>query len=771
MFGEHIGLLPASIFSRIVEAGKANPASLNQRLKSLFAAMANGGAFGEHDIAWFDGGLFSDTDVIALTVAEVATLSSLAKYDWASIEPSVFGTLFERILDPDKRSQIGAHYTSREDIETLLKPVFLAPLQREWEEVKQKCEGTLWAGIIRPKNAQRGGKKTSPQRKKFDRELLNFGERLAHVTVLDPACGSGNFLYVALHMLLDLEKELVAYAAMRGLSLIPHVNPGQLHGLEINAKAQQLAQVAIWIGFLQWMHHNGFKPPADPILRPIESIENRDAILDLSDPKNPQEPEWPEADFIVGNPPFLGNKRMRGELGEKYCEALWQLYGDRLPGMSDLCCYWFEKACAALDGAKAVRAGLLATTAIRQVGARRVLERIKSTTKIFFALSDRDWILDGASIRISMVGFATRDTPDRAVLDGKAVSAIHADLTGGHDMTVARRLTTNADLCFMGVTKVGHFDIDNAAALQLLHGTNPNGRPSSDVLRPFRNGSDLVRVCTNRWIIDFGPDACESLAAGYEKPFEYLRFRVYPERQNNGRKAYREKWWIHGEARPGFRAAVRRMPRYLGTARVAKHRVFVWLETVILPDSKVIAVAFFEDWQLGILQSSTHTIWSLATCGWHGVGNDATYNPTSCFETFPFCTPDIDRTAHIALAARELDDFRSRWLNPPEWTKSEVLEFPGSADGPWARYVHDPDARGIGTVRWPRLTPKDVDCAESLKSRTLTNLYNERPTWLDLAHKKLDAAVFAAYGWDPDISDEKILERLLALNLKRSAVG
>ncbi|MGD0900848.1 MAG: DNA methyltransferase, partial [Thermoguttaceae bacterium] len=392
MFAERIRLLPDGLFSRLVEANKDNPAGLGQRLSALFAAMADGGPFGEHNIKHFNGGLFANTDVLPLTRAEAATLAQVCKYDWASIEPSIFGTLFERILDPDKRSQIGAHYTGRQDIETLLRPVLLAPLRREWDEVKRRCEEELWP-LVERAGKQTGGKRTdlskrrpsarqpavakaSKPRENFDRALIEFTERLAHATVLDPACGSGNFLYVAIHMLLDLQKEVITYAAGRGLSLVSHVSPAQLHGLEINAYAQQLAQVAIWIGYLQWMHHNGFKMPDHPVLAPIESIRCTDAILDLSDPEHPKEPDWPEAEFIVGNPPFLGNKRMRSALGAEYVSALWALYSARLPATSDLCCYWHEKARSIVASRDATRVGLLATTAIKQSSSRKVLQRV-----------------------------------------------------------------------------------------------------------------------------------------------------------------------------------------------------------------------------------------------------------------------------------------------------------------------------------------------------------------------------------------------------------
>jgi SAM-dependent methyltransferase len=816
MFAEDIGLLPEKIFGRVLTSCKNDPGRLAQRLAALFGAMSSGGDFGADPIQWFNGGLFADADVIGLRPAEIETLILVNDYDWANVEPSIFGTLFERTLDPAKRSQIGAHYTSRADILTLLEPVVMAPLRREWLEVRARCD-KLWEKVkgkeARPMSRRAGkGAAAGKPRLAFERPLLDFVERLAHVRILDPACGSGNFLYVAVNLLLDLEKEVIAYAANHGLGMLPQVRPTQLSGIEINPYAQQLAQVVIWIGYLQWMHHNGFQPPRDPVLEPIQSIRLQDAILDLSDPENPKEPEWPEADFIVGNPPFLGNKQMRSELGIGYAAPLWKLYEDRLPAMSDLCCYWFEKGRQMIEDRKARRVALLATTAIKQTGARRVLERINESCQIFWAISDRDWVLDGAAVRIAMIGIARKEEAGVRILDGKTVSQINGDLSSGTDLTTKQLLPENSHLCFMGTTKVGPYDISFSQANSLLQGVNPNGRPTSDVVRPFRNGSDLVRVSSDRWIIDYGVATPMRDAALYEQPFEYIVQNVKPLREKNNDKWRSEHWWLLGRTLRDFRTAMGCSARYIGTPRVAKHRIFVWLDSVVLPDSKVIAVAFSDDVHFGILHSRMHEVWTIGTCGWHGKGNDPTYNPTLCFETFPFPAPTDAQRAAIAEAARELDRLRSAWLNPPEWTREEVLEFPGSLDGPWARYIAtsplppgeggskqqaagnlgsdvncphpDPLPKGegardpsplpkgegakVGTVRYPRVVPRDEACAKELKKRTLTNLYNQRPTWLDLAHRRLDEAVFDAYGWDPAISDEEILARLLELNLGRA---
>lgn len=762
MFAEDIDLLPENLFLDTIRNTKWEPKKLSQMLANLFAAMAEkDGSFGPHSIPWVNGGLFADAKVIDLTPTEIRLLAECAALDWANIEPSIFGTLFECVLNPDKRSQLGAHYTSREDIETLIVPVMVAPLRKEWE--------TARAAADKLAEKAKGKKKGNAEWRAFSNKVNEFLKRLDSVTILDPACGSGNFLYVAIRQLLDLEKEVLTYAASRdGQQRFPGVRPTQLRGIELNTYARELAQAVIWIGYLQWMRENGFVAPNEPVLDAMDNIENRDAVLDRTDPVHPKEPDWPDAEFIVGNPPFLGNKLMRSRLGDEYVTDLWALYGKRIPAMSDLVSYWFEKARAMIEAGTAKRAGLIATTGVKQVAGRRALERICESGRIFFAESDRDWVLDGASVRIIMAGFEGKACDSQPVLDGQSVSAINPDLTTGMDATSAGRLAVNMGLAFMGTTKVGAFDIELPDVHKQLDKPNPHGKPNSDVLRPWVNGSDIVRNPSNRWIIDFGAYMSSGDASLYELPFTHLETYVKQERQQNGRISYRDKWWIHGEARPAFRAAVAKLTRYIGTARVAKHRIFVWLDTVVLPDSKVIAIAFDDDFRFGVLHSRVHQLWTLKQCGWHGVGNDATYNPNTCFLTFPFPTPTDAQKEAIAAAAKKLDDLRANWCNPPEWVRQELLEFPGSIDGPWKRFVTDPDARGIGTVRYPRLVPKDSKSAGELKKRTLTNLYNEKPTWLTNAHAALDAAVFAAYGWPVGLSDDDLLAKLLELNLSRA---
>ena len=793
MFAEDIGLLGErklgadgrredGLFTRLVRSSKSDPAKLTRSLKELFTAMNSGGDFWGEDVLHFNGGLFADSTVIQLEPAEIKTLSDACAPDWENIEPSIFGTLFERILDTDKRSQLGAHYTSRADIETLLEPVVMQPLRREWAAVRDQIDALalkIREQTRKDAKAQKERKADSKERKALKKLIRDFSERLAHVSILDPACGSGNFLYVSLHLLLDLEKEVITYAARQGIGQFPQIRPTQLAGIEINPYAQELASVVIWIGYLQWMHHNGFNPPSNPVLEPIESIRRMDAILDLSDPAHPCEPEWPDAEFIVGNPPFLGNKKLRAHLGDEYVNALFARYQDRIPNGSDFCCYWFERGREQLVRQRASRIGLLATQSIRGGHNRETLHRIKESCDIFFAESDRDWVLDGANVHVSMVGFDDGSEKLR-VLDGQAVEQINANLSAASDTTTARRIRENSGIAYIGTTKKAPFDICDSIAEDLLRSVNPTGRPTSDVVFPYANGMTVTRRDSRVWIIDFHERAIAE-SASFESAFEYVREHVRPVRENHREPRQQEKWWLLARSCPEMQAAISRLPRFLVTPTVCKYRVFAWMYSPTEPDHQLYVFARSDDYFFGVLHSRPHELWGLKLGT--RLETRPRYTPTTCFETFPFPVPTDSQREEISAAAQELDQLRCNWLNPAEWTKTEYLEFPGTVGGPWDRYIVRatdgapspptplPGGEGskrIGTVRYPRVVPKDDASAAQLKKRTLTNLYNERPTWLDLAHKKLDAAVFAAYGWDAGMSDDALLAALLKLNLERA---
>ncbi|MBI4027857.1 MAG: class I SAM-dependent DNA methyltransferase [Verrucomicrobia bacterium] len=788
-FAEDTGLLPKGIFSEITKASLDDVRFFSERLEELFRAMASGGSFGAHKIRHFNGHLLEEATVFELTPDEIRALAGASEADWQFIEPSILGKLFERGLDPDQRAQLGAHYTSRQDIETLVEPVLMMPLRREWTEIKRD---------ILPRLAK--GKGTAADRVR----LASFQNKLSAITVLDPACGSGNFLYVSLQLLLSLEKEVIAFAAhlspLRrgelGFKLMPQVDVHQLKAIEINPYAFELAQVSVQIGYLQWMRDNGFLLDRTPILQTLDGFENKDALLNQTFRKKPAslkaaragehaaddtlkvytERAWPACDVIVSNPPFLGGGKLWEALGREYQQELWRVFEGRLPGFSDFCCYWFEKAREQIKDGKCKRAGLLATQGIRGGANREVLKRIKETGGIFFAVSDRDWILDGATVHVSMIGFDNGEQKDR-MLDGRQVTTINANLTAHSDVTQAQLLSENVGLSIIGTKKAGAFDISDAVALLWFNLPNPHGLPNSDVLRPWVNGSALVQRRHFQWIIDGGTDMKLEEFSLYEQPYKHVLAHVKPERDKSNEPSIVARWWLMARPRPEFRSAIVGQHRYLATPRVSKYRIFLWVPSIFIPDDGVFTFARSDDCFFGLLHSHFHEVWSRAQ-GTQVRERESgfRYTPTSCFETFPFPQPTAEQKAAIAAAAKELNELRERWLNPPEWTAEKILEFPGSVSGPWAPYMvpHSTldtrhSALKLGTVRYPRLEPKDAECAKKLKDRTLTKLYNERPTWLDLAHKKLDEAVAAAYGWPADLPEDEILKRLLELNLQRAA--
>ncbi len=355
LFAEDVRLLPNDLFSKLVSATRTNPAVFAVQLRQLFAAMSTGGYFGVDRIPHFDGGLFEDDEVLDLEAEGLRVLGRLTGRDWASIEPAILGTLFERSLDPSKRAQLGAHYTSREDILVVVEPVLMAPLRRRWAEVQERA-----ISLIERRDAASSAGTRTQRQNDLTRLLVGFSDEIAETSVLDPACGSGNFLYVSLKQLLDLEKAVITFADEAGLPKpFPKVGPEQVHGIELNEYAHDLAATTVWIGYIQWLRDNGFGQPAEPILKPLETVTRMDAILARGEDGPIREPVWPEADVIVGNPPFLGGKRLRAELHDAYVDDLFALYRGRVAREADLVAYWFEKARKEIAAGRVKRAGLL----------------------------------------------------------------------------------------------------------------------------------------------------------------------------------------------------------------------------------------------------------------------------------------------------------------------------------------------------------------------------------------------------------------------------
>jgi type II restriction/modification system DNA methylase subunit YeeA len=789
LFAEDIDLLPNRVFADILDEALKRPEGFEPILRELFRAMANPHShFGAAAIPWFNGGLFDDDDVLPLGQNQLRDLTNAARLDWKAIDPTIFGTLFESGLDDKKRAEmaslfdapdpdhaqaslfkapsanrgVGIHYTDEATIMKIIEPVVVAPLRREWEQIKAE---------IREADARRARARTPAEKERLLAKArglyAGFRTSLGRYRVLDQACGSGNFLALSLRALKDFDLAVTDDAAAMGLPPDDYrVGPEAVMGIEINPYAAELARLTVWITELQWQLRKGFGFTRRPILDKLDGIARADALITQSG----REREWPEADVVIGNPPFLGTKRMFGVLGVDYTRLLRGTYRGRVSPFADLVCWWFEKARSQIASGKLRRAGLVATNSIRGGKNRLVLDATAKTQTIFDAWPDEPWVVNGAAVRVSLVCFARPDDPAAAVrrLDGNVVSIIFSDLTSGgsnqtgSDLTGAKRLTENRSVAFVGTVKAGRFDLEGDEARKLLElPLNPNGRPNADVVRPWANGLDIVRRPQDKWIIDFGVTIPEAEAALYEQPFKIVVQRVKPLRSQVRRPRYRDFWWLEAEPCSGMRAALKNLSRFIVTPATAKHRVFAWMDALVQADHQLIATARDDDTTFGILHSRFHEAWSIGLCTWLGVGNDPRYTPSTTFETFPFpegLTPNIPAAAYaddkravaIAEAARRLDELREAWLNPPDLVRREKEVVPGFPD---------------------RILPVSPTAAAILKTRTLTNLYNARPAWLDNAHRDLDAAVAAAYGWPADIAEDDALARLLALNLERAAAG
>lgn len=787
LFAEDIKLLPRietkTVFRYILDSAVEDHASFVREMQTLFETLD-----GRHTtymaryLPYFNGSFFATTpdegerpEVLDITEipGALAVLQSASDARWESVNPTIFGTMFEGALDPSKRAQLGAHYTSESDIRLVLEPVLMQPLMREWETVQQEAAPYLRTFV----SADSTPREKETARGRLTRLYGQMMDRLQSTTVLDPACGSGNFLYMSLRLMKDLEEQVRKLFKPLELPFRDVVTPRQFYGIEKDEFAANLAHVVIWIGYLQWRYeHEGElhpklpnKPPTpydlpNPILKDKDSPDEpdrilcADAIMRYDERGKPYEPEWAAVDVMVGNPPFLGGNRIRQELGQ-YVDDLFKLYEGRVPAFADLVCYWFEKARAQLEAGKVQRCGLLATNSIRGGVNREVLKRIKRTGDIFMAWSDRDWVLNGAAVNVSIIGFDGGSETER-VLDGKTTESIAADLTRDIDLTTVNVLQENTQLCFMGASPKAPFDIPAKVAQTMLSATNESGRSNSEVVRPVASAVDLVGRNRGEWTIDFGLMSLEE-AKQFELPFSYVAHNVFPVRSKNRRASYAEKWWQYAEARPGLRKAIEGKRRFVVTPTLAKHRIFVWGDNRTLYNQQVITFAREDNYFFGVLHSYAHELWSLRQGT--SLEDRPRYTPTTTFETFPLpFIPGYEdmQSPHyqaISVAAKQLNEEREAWLNPPDLIALNASE-------------------------------------KLLRDRTLTNLYNavtlyregklapsrENPA-IEFAprlaelHDTLDRAVLAAYGWSDladvlrtEEGDNELLSRLLALNLERS---
>ncbi|MDX1554873.1 MAG: type IIL restriction-modification enzyme MmeI, partial [Xanthomonadales bacterium] len=634
MFAEDIGLLPPRLFTELVESAQHDPALFEQWSAELFRAMKSGGTVAFKRIEWFNGGLFEDDVTLRLELADLKTLRAACQLDWSEIEPSIFGTLFERGLDPSKRSQLGAHYTDPDTIMKIVRPVIVEPWLREWEAEKEALARLL-------------GKARKTISKSAQDRFVRFLERLRAFRVLDPACGSGNFLYLALRALKDIEKRVLIEGEALGLGRqFPALGPASVLGIELNEYAAELARITVWIGEIQWMVQNGYGANRNPILQPLDQIENRDALMTSSGVAT----GWPAADVVVGNPPFLGSRKMKPELGEEYVKALRAAYRGVVPNGADFVCFWFAKAWLLMSSGRVKRAGLVATNSITGGANRKVLDPIAKAGFLSTVWRDEPWIVDGAAVRVSIVVCDVE--PGTRYVDGRVVDQVSPDLreaaAGGLDPSQMVRIEQNKGTSFQGIVLRANVRKKDAQRLGLpeasftasstegrkvlLAAGNPNGLPNSDVVRPTVNGDDLTGRPAGRFVVDFFPRDLEA-ASMYEAPFKLIE-AVRAHRAAMTQADALATWWLHWRTRPDMRRALAGKIRFFATSAVAKHRIWTWLPAAVLPDHAVIVVTRDDDVSFGVIHSRLHELWA-ARMG-TSLEDRPRYTPTTCFETFPF---------------------------------------------------------------------------------------------------------------------------------------
>ncbi|MEW6489447.1 MAG: DNA methyltransferase, partial [Thermodesulfobacteriota bacterium] len=689
MFSEDVDLLPSGSFTRLLEEAREQPDLFPLIAESLWESMKTGGfaPILKHKVLRFNGNLFAERGALPLTAEQLRLLHEAARADWKSVEPAIFGTLLERALDPVERHRLGAHYTPRAYVERLVVPTLVDPLREEWEAA-QAAAVTL---------ANQGRLKEARD------EVRAFHRRLCAVRVLDPACGSGNFLYVALEHLKRLEGEVLNALhelgeGQMGLDLAGlTVDPHQLLGIEVNPRAAAIADVVLWIGYLQWhFRTRGRVMPPEPVLRVFHNIACRDAVLewDRTEPVldeagnpvtrwdgettkphpatgqlvpdetarvpvvryvNPRKAQWPEADFVVGNPPFIGNWRMRTALGDGYTEALREAHPE-VPESADYVLYWWDHAAELTRAGALRRFGLITTNSLRQVFARRVLERhleAREPLSLVFAIPDHPWVdsADGADVRIAMTVAEAGERPgsvyevvredrsEAAVLLSEVWGKIRSNLTCGADVAAAIPLTANDGLSSPGVKLHGAgFIVTPEEARALGLGRIPG---LENHIRPYLNGRDLNQRARGVMVIDLFGLTAEQVRECYPEVYQWVHERVQPERRANAGRTkdadgYAELWWLFGKPRPELRKALGGLPRYIATAETSRHRFFVFLDASICPDNKLVAIALGDAYWLGVLSSRVHVVWATAAGGRLGVGNDPVYVKSRCFDPFPF---------------------------------------------------------------------------------------------------------------------------------------
>ncbi|SOD89874.1 class I SAM-dependent DNA methyltransferase [Spirosoma fluviale] len=797
MFAEDVGLIPKESFTGMLRQYAAPDLLeyLPDALHNLWEKMDTGGFSSELKtrLKRFNGKLFHDARALPLTADQRTLLLKAAEADWRDVEPAIFGTLLERALDPRERHSLGAHYTPRRYVERLVMPTVIEPLRREWTNAQAAAALLLDAGNAKDARA----------------ELMKFLTRLTSIKILDPACGSGNFLYVTLEHLKRLEGEVLAAINSYGQTGILNlgggttVSPRQLLGLELNPRAAAIADVVLKIGYLQWhLRTNGDSELREPLLDEYQNIHQQDAVLQHGPPvprldasgqpvtrwdgittklhpatgqpvpdetarttvydyPNPQPAEWPQADFIVGNPPFVGDKRMRDLLGDGYVEALRKAYKGKIPESADLVMYWWYNAGIMLQSVRTERFGFITTNSISMTFNRRVIqgfiENEITPVSITFCIPNHAWVDSGsgASVRIAMTSVEKgniagllflvkseqyQDEEEGCEIQVEQVEGkINANLTVGADLDSAKSLRSNRGLSNVGVGLYGAGFLAKYEELESLGFSKRNGL--RERIRPYMNGKDLVQKSRGLFAIDMYGLSPDEIINLYPEVYHRIYNLVKPERDQNNRTSRREKWWIFGEPNPTLRSMLRGLKRYIVTTQTARHRIFSFVNVDLIPDAKIVAIAFEDAYELGILSSHVHETWAIANGGRLGVGDDPVYANSRCFDPFPFPDATPAQQARIRELAEQLDAHRKR-----QQAAHAALTL--------TDLYNVVEKLKTGEA----LTPKEQAINQMGLASVVLSL-----------HQQIDAAVADAYGWPHDLPESEILNRLVRLNHERAA--
>lgn len=781
MFAEDVELLPKDSFRDLLAKCRDEPAKFRPMVTQLWEAMDSGGfALAlETQVRRFNGEFFHSRGVLPLQKEEIGELYEAARANWRDVEPAIFGTLLEQALDAAERKKLGAHYTPRSYVERLVVATVLEPLRADWAQAlstaeRQKSEGRAADAIA---------------------TIKAFHDKLCATRILDPACGTGNFLYVALELVKRLEGEVLEALADLGgqealTGLEGHgVDPHQFLGLEINPRAAAIAELVLWIGYLQWHFRTKGGAPAEPILRAFHNIQVKDAVLEaemalatdkgkpLSRPdgapvyayKNPKRPDWPAAEFIVGNPPFIGAKYLRERLSNEYVEALWKAH-PKINDSADFVMYWWDHAAELLTekGSVLRRFGLVTTNSISQVFQRRVMERhlkAKKPISLIMAIPDHPWTKatrDAAAVRIAMTvakagnkeGLLREVTHEMAldtdapVVDFRETKGtINSDLTIGVDLTTANSLRANDGVCSPGVKLHGDGFIVTPQEAEHLGLGKRKGLEQH--IRAYRNGRDLTSRPRGVMVIDLFGLELDEVRQRFPEIYQYLQTSVKVDRDAQFAKsptkdaeAYASIWWMFGKPRQELRPALKGLKRYIATPVTQKHRLFEFVAGSVLPDDALMVFATPDAFVLGVLHSRIFFIWFAENSS--TLEDRPRFIKSRCFDPFPFPDATEAQKVSIRTIAEELDAHRKRVLAAHAHLTLtglyNVLEKLRAGVKPEALDADDRRIFDDGLV----LILKEL-------------------------HDRLDVAVAAAYGWPVDLPDEEILGRLVALNKERAA--